>query len=328
MPAFSLLAFVFRPAAVVLAVLVLSGCAVMGGKAPSETIDPATRERLSALEAPPAPAPVEPEMVETGVQSTPTHDPDPVMLDVNGHQIRLFEYREGYRAFLKTNGNALSHPDAEGAYRRRLIDDLLLYDYGRRVGIDQGADYLARRRMLERKLVVDTVVEKRILSQVVVSPEEIQRYYEENASEFATPRRVQIRAILLDNFEEAKSLREQLERNPNRFAELAAKYSKHQPSRDLGGLWDAFPENTYSKALEDVAFNLDIGELSPVIATEQGFFLIEKTAEIPEKRPPLDEIRGKIEERIRTRKTEEILSRFLESLRQYGVVEARWDLEP
>lgn len=265
--------------------------------------------------------------IPTPTQSPiPTQANDPVVLDVNGIQVHLSEYRDGLRDYLRNNGDGSYSAELEQSYRRHLIDDLLLYDYGRRVGADKELEYRRRLQRLQRQLLIEYVRRTRILSQVKITEEEVRTYYDEHGSEFATPRMVQVRAIQTSNFRDAEMVLAKVRANPKDFAELARRYSIH-PSRSRGGEMDPFPRDTYAKPFEDVAFNLKIGEISPIIATEQGYFIIEKLGEIPEKRPPLSAVRTQIEERLRTQKENEVLKAFLTSLRQYGTVVTHWSAE-
>jgi len=253
----------------------------------------------------------------------PPRSDNPVVLVVNGIEVRLSEYREGLRDYLRANGDGSYSSELEESYHRRLIDDLLLYDYGRRVGAEQEADYRLRLLRLQRQLLIEYVRRTRILSQVRITPEDIQKYYEAHGTDFATPGMVQVRAIQTSNFRDAETVLNRVKANPQDFDQVARQYSIH-PSRNRGGELEPFARDTYAKPFEDVAFNLEIGEISPIIATEQGYFIIEKLGEIPEQRPSLDEVKSLIEERLRAQKEDEVLGYFLSTLRQYGAVESHW----
>jgi len=259
-----------------------------------------------------------PTMTPLSVQSD-----DPVVLEVNGIQVRLSEYREGLREYLRTNGENQYSAEAEENYRRRLIDDLLLFNYGKQVGADQEAEFRRRMQRLQRQLLIEYVRRTRVVSQVEVSEADIRQYYEAHGEDFASPRMVQVRAIQTSNFRDAEVVLDLVRANPQDFDELARDYSIH-PSRSRGGEMEPFARDTYAKPFEDVAFDLAIGEISPVIATEQGYFILEKLGEIPEQRPPLAEVRSQIEDLLRAQKEEEALRNFVGGLRRYATVQTRW----
>lgn len=313
------------PPALCLAALLAGGCALSRpSTSTGAAVDASPSVSLPAASATTdtvvANAPVSPEA--TGMP-TPTPTGDPVVLAVNGIEVRLSEYREGLRDFLRANGDGSYSSELEDSYRRRLTDDLLLYDYGRRIGAEQETEYRLRLRRLQRQLLIEYVRRSRILSQVEITPQDIQSYYDAHGSDYATPGMVQVRAIQTSNFRDAETVLTQVKDRPQDFDELASQYSIH-PSRASGGELEAFSRDTYAKPFEDVAFNLEIGEISPIIATEQGYFIIEKLGEIPEQRPPLDEVKSLIAERLRAQKEEELFGNFMRSLRQYGAVESHW----
>lgn len=312
------------PPALCLAALLAGGCALSRPStstgAAVDAPPPVSLPAAATTETLAANPPTSPQ--DTGI-ATPTPTGDPVVLVVNGIEVHLTEYREGLRDFLRANGDGSYSSELEDSYRRRLTDDLLLYDYGRRVGAEQETEYRLRLLRLQRQLLIEYVRRSRILSQVKITPQDIQNYYDAHGSDYATPGMVQVRAIQTSNFRDAETVLTQVKASPQDFDDLARQYSIH-PSRSNGGELEAFSRDTYAKPFEDVAFNLEIGEISPIIATEQGYFIIEKLGEIPEQRPPLDEVKSLIEERLRAQKEEEIFGNFMRSLRQYGAVESHW----
>jgi peptidyl-prolyl cis-trans isomerase C len=244
---------------------------------------------------------------------------DPLALSVNGITIHRSEFEELFREFLRQNPAFSEVERAREVFRAQLIDDLLLYDYGLRIGVDREADFLRRRERLVRQLLIEYVRRTRVLSQVRVTSEDIHRYYEKRIEEFTLPRQVQVRTIQTNSPREAEALLQLLREEPERFAELARQYSIH-PSSNRGGELDPFTRDTYAQAFEEAAFNLEVGELSAVITTEQGYFLLEKTGEVPEQRQPLSEVQAVIRERLRIERELPVEEEFLRHLRGTAVI--------
>lgn len=65
------------------------------------------------------------------------------------------------------------------------------------------------------------------------------------------------------------------------FAELAKKYSKDQASKENGGDLNYFERRMMIKEFDEAAFNLKVGEISPIIKTSYGYHIIKLTDKKP-----------------------------------------------
>lgn len=109
--------------------------------------------------------------------------------------------------------------------------------------------------------------------------------------------------------QEVEMLRERLRRGES-FANLAKTHSRG-PSAVFGGDVGYFGRGKLSKSMEDVAFQMRVGDISDIIRTKQGFVILEVTdrgSEIPpldlvnaaitsELRPYLETVRAKIQQK-------------------------------
>lgn len=69
----------------------------------------------------------------------------------------------------------------------------------------------------------------------------------------------------------------QIDGNPEKFGELASKYSddsSHTNNGDLG----SFQRGAMQKPFEDAAFALEVGQMSGIVETDSGVHLILRTA--------------------------------------------------
>lgn len=88
--------------------------------------------------------------------------------------------------------------------------------------------------------------------------------------------RVKAKAIVLDNARRAREVWEKAQKNPDNFERLAQEHSVDPSSRALGGVVPPIPKYGGSKELEDSAFKLKEGEISPVIQVALNHFIILK----------------------------------------------------
>lgn len=113
-----------------------------------------------------------------------------------------------------------------------------------------------------------------------VTPKEIKAFYEAHQKEFAEPEQVKTRQIILKTRDGAeafakKSLAEailaELKKNGD-FEALARKYSEIKA--ESGGDWDWVPKGSFPKEVEEIIYQLNEGEISPVIETETNLRII------------------------------------------------------
>ncbi len=102
-----------------------------------------------------------------------------------------------------------------------------------------------------------------------VQPEEINERIE-----FEFGSKVQVREIAVDNKELAEQLRAQAVQNPSSFERLAIENSQNPNSASIGGILPPIRRNSGMKQFEDIAFNLEVGQISNVFQIEDKFFLL------------------------------------------------------
>ena len=89
---------------------------------------------------------------------------------------------------------------------------------------------------------------------------------------------MQVRAkhILVQSLNEAVTLKEKISAGED-FSQLAKDHSKC-PSGASGGDLGLFGRGQMVKTFEDVAFSIDVGQVSGPVQTQFGYHLIQRTA--------------------------------------------------
>lgn len=141
---------------------------------------------------------------------------------------------------------------------------------------------------------------------VKVTDEELRKYYDENASRYATPEERRASHILIKadaaapaaEREKAKAKAEgllaEIKKNPASFAELAKKNSDDPGSAAKGGDLDFFGRGAMVKPFEDAAFSLPANGLSGVVETDFGYHIIKVTAVRGGEKQPFDAVKAEI----------------------------------
>ncbi|MFQ5656783.1 MAG: peptidylprolyl isomerase [Candidatus Methylomirabilales bacterium] len=187
---------------------------------------------------------------------------------------------------------------------------------------------------IREQLVVDRLLIRKVRSTVVISDEEITRYYHDHAAEYRQPATVRLRHILIGLAENPSSeavaqartrateVFEKL-KNGADFAKAAAEYSDGAAAKEGGDL-GTIRKGELHPALESAAFSLEPGGISDVIQTPAGFNIIKV-----EERMGGDVPTGKVKEQIRQllfrEKFEKGLDAYLAELKEKAYIEVRLD---
>jgi hypothetical protein len=242
-----------------------------------------------------------------------------IAVRINGIDVPLWEYERGLEKYLEEMDTPATDAAATRAYRDRLIDRLLVQSYAERNGTICDAEFRRRLNALRRQLVYDFVLEREVLNTIEIPTDSIRQYYESHLDRFTEPRRIQVRHIVTRASSSTEKARQRIAAGED-FAKVAAEVSIH-PSKAQGGQMPLFSPGTYQPEFEKVALALEVGELSPVVETELGFHVIEKTAEKPARVKPLEEVAGEIRQILYETECDRRTADFLESLRREVRVE-------
>jgi parvulin-like peptidyl-prolyl isomerase len=164
-----------------------------------------------------------------------------------------------------------------------------------------------RTRMLSEKIF------EKVTSEVEVTDADIQAYYEENKSQFETPASREVRHILVKSKAKADDIHGQLENGGN-FAKLAKQFSEDPASKNEGGKFTAQKGATVAP-FDEVAFELETGELSEPVRTQFGWHIIEAVGDIEEATTqPLSEVEESISTTLLEEKKNQRINDWIEEL--------------
>ena len=166
-----------------------------------------------------------------------------------------------------------------------------------------------------------------------VTEEDVRNYYDENPKQFEQDEQVRASHILIKpeltdpnvdpntDPNEAKTiartktedLLKQLKDGAD-FAELAKSHSTC-PSAPNGGDLGFFPRGQTEPAFEDVAFELEIGQISEVVETEYGYHIIKAIDHKEASITTFDQAKDNIVMQLTQMKQSEIAEEYIESLK-------------
>jgi parvulin-like peptidyl-prolyl isomerase len=190
---------------------------------------------------------------------------------------------------------------------------------------------LARFREIERdKIIVQAMRQKAVRSDFVISPDKVEAYYRKNIEQFSTPEEIKLSMIVLrpefdateDDIAAKKSMAEEIRvklADGGDFAGMAQMYSDDSTA-DFGGDWGWIDRRTLTSDITDAAFQLQTGELSPVIRLGDTFYIMKVDARKPAVRRPLEEVRDEISRKLFEEERLRLQDRWIATLREKAYV--------
>ncbi|MBI4026097.1 MAG: peptidylprolyl isomerase [Verrucomicrobia bacterium] len=178
------------------------------------------------------------------------------------------------------------------------------------------------------KIIVRYMQQHEVSNEIIISPYKIEKYYTENTEEFKEGEKVKLRMLFIkkgpspEETDGARSLAQEILiklSTGSEFASLAVVYSD-SPEGKNGGLLGMVNRDALREELRDVAFSLNQGQISKVIETKDGFYILQVEEKKPSKVMTLDEARDMIEQKLIQQEREQLQKRWLQSLKRKAYI--------
>lgn len=241
-----------------------------------------------------------------------------VLAWVNGTEINADQLLLSAGRVSPESGALLSEAQKEELLRR-LIEDEVLYQEAKRLGYAEDPKV--------KKVMANTLLREVVYDKVKNSDftdEMLRDYFDAHREEFTVPAKVQIKLILIGTAERsavearrlALNLRRELLTAPDRFAELAAAHSEDAYKRRGGdaGFVAAEGKPGLSQALVDAAFALEVGNISQVIETPEGFWLVMAASRREQVERTYEQMKGSVLRQVKNQEMKELYDAYMVQL--------------
>ena len=196
----------------------------------------------------------------------------------------------------------------------------------------QYLDEAGYRRKLRRQRAIKQVVERQVMPAISVSEEDVLGFYQANPQRYQIPEKFRLSHILIrttpgEDPDQNPTARHTIEmiraqlRQGAEFGALARQYSE-EPRREQGGDLGYVRRGQILPQLEEVVFNLAIGEISPILTSAHGFHLFRVTDRTPEREISLEEARPDIQETLMQLKRDRAVAAYVDALRKKADIQA------
>ena len=196
---------------------------------------------------------------------------------------------------------------------------------------EEGLTMPKYREQLKSQMKKVRVIDQEIKSRIQVSKEEVDAYYEKHADDFNAEPEVRIQQIRLiippeSSAGEVSRIQAQAEsilakiKGGEDFTSLVGLYSQ-DPTAQAGGDMGTFKRGELLPAIDEYAFSMKPGEVSPVIRTEGGFHIVKVLARREPAALSEEERRAEVKDVIFSEKAEEDFKVWIAKLRKKAYIE-------
>jgi peptidyl-prolyl cis-trans isomerase C len=263
---------------------------------------------------------------------------------LNGYQKNLSqleppEYQQVYRKALKSyelESLVIAAPESEGILIGEQQLDQSIAEvaarYPSQADFEQdleanGLDETGLRKALYRELLFDGVMQRVAARSADVNDLDVHLFYEMHHDRFQTPEtRVASHILITINpdypentpaaaYQRMQQVSDKLAGRKNRFDEFAKRYSECPTAMEGGKLGEVTRGQLY-ESLDAVLFELEAGQISPIVESEMGYHLLYCEKIKPAKRVPLSKAAPRIREILQTRQRRNCQKAWLASLQK------------
>lgn len=223
-------------------------------------------------------------------------------------------------------GNPLTVED-----KKMLLDNFIkgtvLAMEAEREKMDQRAEVKSKLKVYRAEVLVQEYVNSKIQPSITVTESELEEKLRENPN--LIPKvTLTLKEILVKTEKEAQAIYEELKKGRD-FSTIASEKSL-APTKIYGGRRkQPVSRGQMPKALEEVAFKLNKGELSKPIKTDEGYYilsLVDKQERTPEE---IKRLEGMVKEKVKqieiAKKTQEMVEKKVEELKKNTKIEVYYD---
>ena len=207
---------------------------------------------------------------------------------------------------MKKEGNFATDADLEKALRAQVG-----------IGLDE---YIKRQKM---GYLQQMVLGREVYSKIAVEDSELEAYYQQHIADYSTPARFRVRELVIAKGatpEETAAARAKMAEVQKALAggakfEDLVKEDSTAASKDTGGDLGWMQKGLLQPQLEQAAWALKPGEVSPMLETDKDLILLQLMEKEEAPHQPLSEVRDKIKEKVQEPKADNAVKRYIQDLR-------------
>src|SRR5579863_2496607 len=196
-----------------------------------------------------------------------------------------------------------------------------------------GQDFEDFKGQLRDQLLTQELIRKEVGSKIIVSHEDIVKFYNDHKSDFVRPETVVLREIFVSTEgkpdadipalrKKAENLRDRVLNNGDDFGALAKRYSD-SPTAPQEGELGVFERSQLDSKIAEKVFVLNRSQMTDVMETKTGFEILQVRERYDAGEQPLDKVEPEISNKLYEQKMEPAMRAYLTTLREDSFVQIK-----
>jgi peptidyl-prolyl cis-trans isomerase SurA len=196
-----------------------------------------------------------------------------------------------------------------------------------------GQDFEDFKSQIRDQLLTQEIIRKEVGSRIIVSHEDVVKYYGEHKSEFTRPETVVLREIFVSTEgkpavdvpalrKKAENLRDRVMNRGDDFGEMAKHFSDSSTAQQSGEL-GSFERSQLDPKIAEKVFTLNHGQMTDIIETKTGFEILQVVERYDAGEQPLEKVEPEITNKLYESKMQPGMRDYLETLREDSYVQVK-----
>jgi peptidyl-prolyl cis-trans isomerase SurA len=196
-----------------------------------------------------------------------------------------------------------------------------------------GQDFEDFKTQIKNQMLTQQLIGKEVGSRIIISHEDVAKYYNDHKKEFVRPETVVLREIFVSTEKKpaadipalrkkAEGLRDRVLKNGDDFGELAKHFSDSTTAQQSGEL-GSFERAKLDPNVADKVFALSHGQMTDVMETKTGFEILQVVQRYEAGEQPLDKVEPEITNKLYEARMDPGLRTYLQTLREDSYVQIK-----
>lgn len=166
---------------------------------------------------------------------------------------------------------------------------------------------------IKEQLLMYNIIDIRVRNSIVINPGEVTDFYNKNIKEFKIPEQREFVSIKVDNEDLANEIFDNLKKE-NELNDLIKRHSL------VVNKFNARKNGELRKDIEEVVFNLKLGQISKPIKIQDTYYIFKLDNIIPARQQNLSEVQDRIYAFLFDKKMQDELTRWLDGLKKQSYI--------
>ncbi len=205
----------------------------------------------------------------------------------------------------------LNTNDARLRFVREYVATEVLYEKGKKLGLDKNINTRAAVEDFKKQLVLQELLQDEIRKELKITPEDIALYYKANKDKYRTPERARVSFLELNDPGKSDETALKLKQGKGKKMEQWIEKDSVFLPQDLG---------ESKEAIGNIFKQEKGGVINPVKIKDKLYMFIINEKE-PEREQAFEEVKGKVEGEYRKQKEQQIVQSFLDKALEQQEIE-------